>query len=137
MTKLWFEKKYPYLIAAIAGILWWQLKPGFPVDKSIISSTLSVAGIFVGFLATSKAILISMNSPIMESLKESGYIKELVSYIGQAIWSNLGFCVVNIIGYFVKTDSLYYGTIWIVICSCSFLCFVRVTTIMLKIFEYN
>ncbi|MEW5248652.1 hypothetical protein [Microbulbifer discodermiae] len=135
--KLKFEKAYPYILAIIAGSLWWIINIGFPSDNAIISSTLSVSGIFVGFLATSKAILISMNSPLVCELRKSGYINELVSYIGQAIWFNLIFCTANVVGYFVNRAAEWYSIIWISLAVGSLLAFVRVTHIMLKVFKYS
>lgn len=135
--KLVFEKFYPYLISIIAGFLWWESNFVFPTTDSIISSTLSVSGIFVGFLATSKAILISMNSPLIANLKSSGYINELVSYIGQAIWLNLAFCTLNVIGYFSDQTAEWYSILWIVTAVAALFSFIRVTDIMLKIFKLS
>lgn len=79
----------------------------------------------------------SMSSPIIEELKRSGYIEELVSYIGQAIWINLLFCSINVIGYFVSTQAEWYSLIWIFISVCALATFIRVTHIMLKIFKHG
>jgi len=133
--KLWFEKLYPYLYGVIASILWYELALKFPSADSILSSTLTVSGIFVGFLATSKAILMSMSSPILDDLKSSGYIEELVSYIGQAIWVNLLFCSINVSGYFADTASCWYSVAWIGVAICALSTFIRVTHIMLKVFK--
>jgi len=135
--KLFFEKIYPYLLGLIASVLWLRMQGTFPTDDSLLSATLTVSGIFVGFLATSKAILMSMSSPIIEELKRSGYIEELVSYIGQAIWINLLFCSINVIGYFVSTQAGWYSLIWIFISVCALATFIRVTHIMLKIFKHG
>ena len=135
--KLIFEKYYPYLFGVVAWVLWKQLNLMFPTSDSILSSTLTVSGIFVGFLSTSKAILVSMNSQIINELKSSGYIEELVSYIGQAIWINLLFCSFNVLGYFVDTSKFWFSTTWVGIAICSLATFIRVTHIMLKIFKYS
>ena len=135
--KLFFEKIYPYLLGLIASVLWLRVRGTFPTGDSLLSATLTVSGIFVGFLATSKAILMSMSSPIIEELKRSGYIEELVSYIGQAIWINLLFCSINVIGYFVSTQAEWYSLIWIFISVCALATFIRVTHIMLKIFKHG
>lgn len=135
--KLWFEKLYPYIFGLTASALWYQLAPEFPSSDSILSSTLTVSGIFVGFLATSKAILMSMSSPLLDDLKSSGYISELVSYIGQAIWVNLLFCSVNVSGYFLDTSSYWYSAVWIGVAICALSAFVRVTDIMLKVFKFG
>lgn len=135
--KLWFEKLYPYIFGVIASTLWYELALKFPSSDSVLSSTLTVSGVFVGFLSTSKAILMSMSSPILEDLKSSGYIEELVSYIGQAIWVNLIFCGINVSGYFVDTASIWYSVVWIGIAICALTTFVRVTHIMLKVFKFG
>jgi len=133
--KLLFEKVYPYLIALLAANLWRLSDIVFPDDNSLLSSTLSVSGIFVGFLATSKAILLSMDSPVIIRLKDSGYIQELVSYLGQAIWLNLAFCVFNIIGFFNNTSALWFSFGWILLSVASLLAFIRITHVMLQIFK--
>lgn len=135
--KLFFEKVYPYLLGLIASAIWFRLEGTFPTGDSLLSATLTVSGIFVGFLATSKAILISMSSPIIDELKRSGYIEELVSYIGQAIWVNLLFCSLNVTGYFVSTQAGWYSLSWIGVSVCALTAFIRVTHIMLKIFKHG
>jgi hypothetical protein len=135
--RLFFEQTYPYLFGLLAGFFWWKASISFPSNDSIISSTLSVAGIFVGFLATSKAILISMNSPVINELKRSGYINELVSYIGQAIWLNLAVCTLDVIAYFANQTKVWFGVTWVFLSVASLMAFIRVTHIMLKIFKYS
>ncbi len=135
--KLLFEKIYPYVFGILASVIWMQIGIGFPTSDSILSSTLTVSGIFVGFLATSKAILMSMSSSIIDDLKDSGYIQELVSYIGQAIWINLLFCSFNVLGFFVCTTNNWYSVVWAGIAISSLFAFIRVTHIMLKIFKFS
>ncbi|WP_444942747.1 hypothetical protein ACJJIK_10860 [Microbulbifer sp. ZKSA006] len=133
--KLIFEYIYPYLLGVIGSALWYLFALKFPADKGLLSSTLSVAGIFVGFLATSKAILISMDSPIIQRLRESGYINELVSYISQAVWLNLSFCGAGVIGFFIKEPNSWFAVVWIGVGVAAFFAFIRVTDVMLKIFR--
>ncbi len=112
LTDLDFEAMYPLLFGMIAGCLWtvgalWG-RVMFPDSDTILSSTLTVSGIFVGFLATNKSILIGMNSPIIARLRSSGYINEIVSYLGEAIWFNLAFCAFNVVGFFVCRAPWWY-----------------------------
>lgn len=138
MNRLLFEKTYPYIFGLIASTLWVESKLPFPSEESdILSATLSVSSIFVGFLTTSKSILMGMNSQILNDLRRSGYIRELVSYIGQAIWLNLVFCAINIAGYFGIQTHEWFSTCWIFLAISSLMAFVRVTDIMLKVFEHN
>ncbi|MBO2568627.1 hypothetical protein AYI84_04675 [Shewanella algae] len=131
---LWVEKYFPYIIGGIGAIFWHFMDCQFPSGDSLISSTLTVSGILVGFLATSKAILLSMSSTVITDLRTSGYMLVLVSYIGQAIWANLLFCTLSVIGFFVKPMADWYATLWIFVVLVALLTFVRVTHIMLKIF---
>lgn len=134
--KLIAEKLFPYIMAILAVVLWKRLGGQLPESEDILTATLTVSGIFVGFLATSKAILLSMSSPIIDDLKKSGYINELVSYIAQAIWVNLAFCAVNVLGYFLDHQGSYFGLLWIAFSVAAISCFIRVTHIMLKVFRY-
>lgn len=134
---LWFERTYPYILMGIAACLWYRLQLVFPSSDSVLSSTLSVAGIFVGFLATSKAILMSMSSSIIERLRSSGYMAVLASYIAQAIWLNLLFCMINVVGYFKNQAELWFSVAWVALAVGALTSFVRVTHVMLQIFKYH
>nr|WP_320125957.1 hypothetical protein [uncultured Shewanella sp.] len=130
------EKIFPFILAITAAFVWWSFDCKFPSNSdSLLSATLTVAGIFVGFLATSKAILLSMSSPIIEHLKTSNYMNDLVSYIGQAIWFNLLLCTFCVMGFFLNNKYDFYGITWIGIAVLALSAFVRVTNIMLKIFK--
>lgn len=104
LTKLFWERHSPRIIAFLCALIWFFLcKKGlaaFPEVDTVLSSTLTVSGIFVGFLATCKAILISMRSSVLDDLMEAGYLEDLMLYLKHAIWGNLAFCVVNVVGYF-------------------------------------
>ena len=140
LNSLIWERLYPYVVALVGAIVWYCISNKsilkFPSSDAILSSTLTVSGIFVGFLATCKAILISMDSPVLNDLAETRYIDDLVSYISQAIWWNLVFCLVNVVGYFCQSTS-YFSTLWMFFAICALLTFVRVTRIMLEIFKYS
>lgn len=134
---LMLERVYPYLLMLAALLLWCRLDLSFPKTDPILSATLSTAGIFVGFLATSKAILLSMNSPIIDRLRSSGYMAVLASYIAQAIWLNLLLCMFNVFGYFKVQEESWYGAIWVSLAVGGISSFIRVTHVMLKIFKHH
>lgn len=136
MTGLIAERIYPYVVALAASMVWFASGAFFPAETDILASTLSVSGVLVGFLATSKAILLSMNSPVLRQLRTSGYIHDLVSYIAQAIWVNLAFCALNVVGYFLASRGEIFGAIWVFAAVAGGLCFIRVTHILLKVFRY-
>lgn len=134
MTRLNRERWYPYAVASASMLAWRFADLPFPDSEALLASTLTVSGIFVGFLATSKAILIGVKPAILRSLSTSGYMSDLVSYIGQAIWANLAFCTFNVLGYFITVPRPHwYALVWIGLAVTSLLTFIRVTRIMLRL----
>lgn len=136
MTSLLFEKAVPYVAALVAALLWWQMDLALPNGTPILSSSLTLGAILSGFLATAKAIVMTLDSPVMQRVRETTYVNDLVSYLGQAIWLSFGFCIVAMVGFFVDTGSPWYGFIWIVVGVASAVAFVRVTSIMFKIIKH-
>lgn len=123
--RLWVEKAYPYIGGVIAGAL--------------LASSLTLGAILTGFLATSKTILISLHgSGVMEKLKSSTYIKELISYLAEAIWLSFGFSLLVLLGFFLSNSSNYFFDVaWIAAGVMSAFAFIRVTNIILKIIRHN
>lgn len=87
------EKRYPVIAGLAAGLGFFFLAPSFPVPAdaapSLFSAIISVAAIAVGFLATAKSILLSIdNKPIIVGLKATGHYKTLIDYLmGATLWS--------------------------------------------------
>lgn len=136
MKSIYLEKSAPYLLAIAGAVLWWQCDIELPAGDAILSSSLTLGAILTGFLATAKAIVMSLDSPIMNRIRETTYINDLVSYLSQAIWLSFGFCIVSIIGFFVATNGGIYGLTWISLGLGSAGAFIRVTNIMLKIIKH-
>ena len=136
MKSLYLERLSPYLLAIAGALLWWKLQLALPPGEGILSSSLTLGAILTGFLATAKAILMSLDSPIMQRIRETTYISDLTSYLSQAIWLSFSFSLVSIIGFFVPTNSMWYGLAWIGFGLASAGAFVRVTNIMLKIIKH-
>ena len=135
VSALFWEKWHPYFFSVVATLAWHLTCQQFPSASDLFEPTVAASAILVGFLSTSKAILMGMNSPVIRSLNESTYMDDLISYIGQAIWLSLAFCVLNISGYFVDTSKLWFGLVWISVGVASLFAFIRVTRIMLAVFK--
>ena len=133
---LFLEKFAPYILAITGALLWWRLKITLPSGDAILSSSLTIGAILTGFLATAKAVLLSLNSPIMDRIRETGYINDLVSYLSQAIWLSFGYCCLAIMGFFVDTSSVFYGITWFALGLGAGGAFIRVVNIMLKILRH-
>lgn len=135
---LFFERAYPYLGLIAAIVLWHYFCPGFPRDVSnFLSASLTLGSILTGFVATAKAILMSLQgTQVMRDLSNSGYINDLVSYLAQSIFASFAFSVCSLVGYFVHSYEAY-GYVWVGIGTLSALTFFRVMTLLLKILKHG
>lgn len=133
-----WERSYPYVGGAVAFAGWWYACPSFPADvQPVLGASLTLSAILTGFLATSKAILMSLHGSTMaKGLRESGYIDDLVSYLAQAIWLAFGFSVLSLVGFFSRPQP-YFGALWFAIGVLTGLAFIRVTVIFLKILHHS
>lgn len=136
MKSIYLEKLAPYILAVAGGFCWWRFDLALPSENAILSSSLTLGAILTGFLATAKAIVMTLNSPIMQKIRETSYLSDMVSYLSQAIWLSFGFCIVSLIGFFVPKQEVWYGLAWIGLGLASAGAFIRVTNIMLKIINH-
>ena len=131
-----FEKYYPLLIAIIAAVLWDAAGIVFPPNPdSLLSSTLTLAAILTGFLATAKSVLMSIAGTKTHSdLHTSGYMDRLIGYLSHAIKTSFGVCIWALVGYFVEIGYVY-ELVWVFLAAMAAASFVRVTNIMLLVLK--
>lgn len=134
------ERWYPFLIAFVAGIVWWILK--LPLPKSIkefLSAAISLGAILTGFIATSQAILAALpTDTVMGRLRASGYIGDLISYVATALYGCLIFSLYSIAGFFWDDNlPFWYGVFWICLAAFSVSCFYRLSKIFFKILGWQ
>lgn len=134
---IYVEKSYPYILATIASCAWYIFKIKFPPENDVLSASLTIGAILTGFLATTKALIMTLDSPVMNRIRKTTYSKDLASYLGESIWLCFSFCVLAMVGYFCSTAKLWYGTIWMFIAISGSLAFIRITIIMLKIINHQ
>lgn len=132
-VKLIFEKSYPYIFGLLAAFFAYKLNLSFPKGDGILSASLTIGAILTGFLATSKTLLLTLDTKIMVAIRQTPYGKDLISYMGQAIWLCFIFAVLAMLGYFINTETLWYSTPWVLIAFTAAFSFIRVTSIMLRI----
>ena len=135
-----FERYYPWIISTAVAALLWLRGTYLPDDDGRLSALLSVSvstsAIFVGFMATVKAILMALPSAgIKDDLKRSGEINTLSSYIFSAILSNLLFCAININSYFFSAKTLPHclSSLWFFFAVAALTTFFRVCFVMMLI----
>lgn len=104
-------------------------------SDSLLGASLSLGAIFAGFLATAQAIVMTLDSPVMKRLKESGLINDLMSYLSHAIYAALGFSIVCLLGYFIKTNTLFFGIVWCFGATVTLTTFYRISNLTMRIFK--
>lgn len=121
-----FERYWPIALATAGGMGYHyaDVQPLRP--EEVLSSSISIGSIFAGFVATEKAIIISLPNSVARTLLNSAYRSTLLSYINVAILSSLALCVLSFLGYFHQF-SLSFGTVWSVVATLSIATFLRVT----------
>lgn len=131
------ERIYPYVgaIAATGAILHWNIS--FPKGHEILSATITIGAILTGFLATTKSLVVSIDSENMKILRSTKFFGLLVSYLREAIYTSLLLSVVGMIGFFFDTNNPHQHmcAIWIFLVVSTLLTFLRVTNGLLSLIE--
>lgn len=121
------EKNIPWLVSLPLAIISYA-HPLIVADERIVdfvNSSLTVSALLLGFLATSKSILISYRGTrVFMKLKQTGHIDIMVKYIMSAIFSSLIWLLISFSMYF--TCSNVVMTAWYFIASFSLVSFIRV-----------
>ncbi|MBB6245693.1 hypothetical protein [Rhodanobacter sp. A1T4] len=105
MTELQRERFYPWMcgIVCTGGLLiaHYALDMKMPSGDGYKSALLTLGGIFSGFMATLNALLFSMSNESFTRLRESEYLKDLLVYLNEALWSSLVLCFFTWIAFWV------------------------------------
>lgn len=138
MKRLTIEKRGPLIIGLVFAFAWWRIGPPFPTDASdVLSAALTLGAILTGFLATSKAFLLSLNgTQVMGDLRSSGYLNDLVFYLATAIWTAFAFCILTIAAFFLDVHTTWFGPAWFGLGIWASLQFVLVTVLTLRILRH-
>jgi hypothetical protein len=135
------ERRYPYTVGGAAGVAWLVIRLYFldcDVDfqDSLLSAGITYGSIAIGFLCTTMAVTISIGeAPLMEDIKESGYIIELTQYIFEAIFVSLATVVIGFIGFAPISSSIAYQAMWFTAMVSSCATFIRIAIIFYYIFR--
>lgn len=96
------ERFYPYLWGfAAVGVVVYLDKHGYKISYSenMLSAIISLGGIFAGFLATIKTLLLTIGSGVKRMLNDSGFMAPLLVYLKEGIASSLILCLVAMLGF--------------------------------------
>ena len=130
------EQTTPYLVGVPVALWAWKHPPLIPVNyhADVIGSSLTMAAIFVGFMATSLSILMSIKeTPVALKLREHGSWRQLVGYLREAIFWTLLWLVSSFLLDFFKPSLLL--TVWCVLATLALMCFLRVVYLLSKLIQ--
>lgn len=137
------EKYHPIALAVATAVAWALLSERFALtmpkdEKEFLAAALGLGAVLTGFIATAQAILMALPSDsVMGRLRTSGYLEDLVEYIGRALHGGFAFCVLNLIGFSIlyldKDVKSIYWILWIGLAVYAALAFLRISKIMLRI----
>lgn len=141
---LTFERLYPWIFGAFAITLGWLLDLSLPFGDdtrftSLLSASISVSAILVGFLATMKSILMAIPG-VIERLRKANYLDILSTFLVEGTLANLLFCILNIAAFFpwVTTEKVpYLSAIWVGVGVFAALSFWRIVRVMILIMNIN
>jgi hypothetical protein len=128
------EQTTPYLVAVPVALRAWKHPPLIPegYHADVIGSSLTMAAIFLGFMATSLSILISIKeTPVALKLREHNSWSQLVSYLRQAIFWTLLWLISSFLLYFLKPSLLL--AVWSILATLALMCFLRVVYLLSKL----
>jgi hypothetical protein len=128
------EKSFPLLVSVPVTLVAWKLPPHIPdrYHADVVGSSLTMAAIFLGFMATSLSILISMKeTQVASALRGSDAMKGLVGYLRQAIFCTLLWLISSFLLYFLQPPLLI--TAWVGLGAWALMCFLRVVFLLSKL----
>ena len=98
---MWWEHNYPRMIGAGALVTYALLFHYVGLPPPILGPSLSVATLAVGFAGTIGALLVILNSPVLEVLKLRGRSSIIIGYVWNSVRAGFLFIVYTILLYWL------------------------------------
>jgi hypothetical protein len=123
------EKYYPLFMStviAVLGSVAFSYLPSIRVRYDILSASISISSILVGFLITTQSLLFAIDSSsVIRGLKESGVYKKLSLYLMNAINASFFSAILSLAALFFDLKDttarqpveLYFSGCWFFITS--------------------
>ena len=111
------EAYWPLAFSLIIAIVYFFFMHGFSdpkLHRYILTSTISVSGIAIGFLSTSQSILLTIRtSKIVRYLRNSGVYEHFKKYIREAIYSCFALLSLSFIGLTNNNWCAFWVAVWV------------------------
>ena len=115
-----WERWGPWLAAALAcAVLWLTnhvagINVGFlrQYTQFLLGASITSGAVFTSFLATSLSFLLGVDTPVARRVRETKYNDLLLIYYREAIFGSLAFCLLSLLGYFIRQHNGFYFYIW-------------------------
>jgi hypothetical protein len=133
----WLERLYPFLVPLSLAYSFWRMKIPFPQGQDVLSASITMGAVFTGFLATLKTIVISLQSPRIELLRQTKFFSLLITYLQEAVWMSLIFCMWGLGGFFYDQTKppTWFGAVWVFCAAATILTFLRVSSILVSLIK--
>ena len=143
MTPLFREHWYPLVGGLLVAAAWCFLHVEFPAPdpaRDLYATTVSLASITVGFLATAMSIVVSTpDGPLVKKLASSGYLKDLIRYLREPFLVGLLVCAICLVGFVLPekvTQTAAFGATWSGATAWMLLGLVRIGVIFVRLLSY-
>lgn len=132
MSSRVFERLYPYIIpiVLVGAALRFEIK--FPQSNEILSASITMGSIFIGFLATAKSILLGLQTPGFEQIRRTKFFPLLITYLKEAIYCSLIYCCACLFAFFFAHDYSWVVATWAYLTAATLLTFIRVVRIFIR-----
>lgn len=139
------ERWYPLILSFTVSCIaanFYNIYPIPELTKDILSATINISTITIGFLSATQSILLALeNRQVIKDIKASGSYKKLTSYLMDAITYSFILAIVSLIGLFFDPKKLqeFYllcFIIWLFVLSISGLSCYRVIRLCNKILRF-
>ena len=124
----------PVYLAILAGcaVAFLYDVPWPKESSDMLSASLTVSSVIIGFLISAQAILLSSSGRGIERLREMGLSVELADAFAVALYLAMLFTIVAFLGYFLP-EARWYEASWVGIALGMVYSFVRTTRLLFRI----
>lgn len=126
-----FERLYPYTIPLVLAGAALRFEIKFPQSNEVLSASITMGSIFIGFLATAKSILLGLQTTGFEQIRRTKFFPLLITYLKEAIYCALIYCCACLAAFFFVHNYPWAVATWAYLTAATLLTFIRVVRIFM------